>query len=916
MAGALSLADPLFAQIEEKGFKDATAMELLAAGYTAFGARKYEDSIASYQQFMAQYGKSAEAVEAMPVILPILAQAQIRVQKWAEASETITRFFAEHAPKATAKDVEDMRFWDGVCDVQRDETDGAKVKFQNFLTQFPQSARVPQARMLLGATIVKAGDFKGGAAYFSKVQPQLRGTARGQAVLLELYSQIQNGERDKALEIIVREYPKLDTILPIAGFQMLALQLGSDYLEKKEYRKALAAFQRIWPRDRIITQQTALKSTLESQLAAAVEKRLEPFVIFQFQQDLKKIQTDLDTFSKLDNFDSSLRFRVAASYQGMERWREAALVLEQMLQELEPDPIVEAASVTLVQCWAQIEHWPKTVESADAFASIFPKAKELPTVLFLKGQALLSDFKPQEAATVFAKIATSYPKSSLAARSLFMQGYSELVADEPEKGIATLESFPAKYPGDTLAETAFYWRGMGYSLAKQPGEARIAMQEYLKRFPDGSFVSEARFRRAYDAQQQKSYDISIQELRAFLKQYPDSPQRDEAHILLGDALMAIGQIDEGVTAFKQISPKEKRFFEEGWFKIGKALRLQDNIPEMRAHLEKFQRDFPKSPRVAEALYWIGWTWRQQDQPEKARTLYWQAIRDLGNDPDAVAVEDLLTGVSKLYKTDSERALLLSELSSIQTLASSKKQNLLLVRAQWGQAQAIRKSDPATSDRLLVQSAPLADVTELNPLLLADIADALRRSSNVAEATALYRDLIKWNPRAIQKDRAFAALGQIALAEGNQDEALKYFRRFEKETIGSHLSGDILFAKATLETSLGETATAQATLEKLLGDKSIPGKIKAEALAALGDLQMQLGKTSTAIPYYQKIYIMYGRWSAPVARAYLRSGEAFEKLQDKEAAIKTYREMLEREELAEFAETRQAREHLARLEVGT
>ncbi len=890
-------------------------MELLTSGYTAFGAKKFEESIAAYQRFQTEYGKSAEAAQALPQILPILAQAQIRLQKWPDAATTIETYLTSHAAKAAPKDIEDMRFWDGVCDLMRDETDTAKTKLQTFLTQFPQSARMPQARMLYGSTLIKAEDYKASAAYFQKVQPQLRGSTRGQAVLLELYSQIKDNKSDEALKIIVREYPKLEQILPIAGFEMLVLQLGSDYLEKKEYRKALAAFQRIWSRGRILKHQSDLKSSLESQLAAAIQKQAEPFTIFQIQQDLKKIQQDLDVFSKIPTFDSSLRLRVASAYQGMERYREAALVLEQMLQEMEPDSVVEAASVNLVQCWAQIEYWSKTAEAADNFTQVFPKSKQLPSVLFLKGQALLSEYKPADAADVFGKIVVAYPKDSLAPRALFMQGYSQLVADQADLGIATLESFPKKYPKDPLEETAFYWRGMGYSLSKQHEEARTAMSEYLSRYKGGSFVSEARFRKAYDAESMKAYELSIPELRAFLKDFPDSQERDETLILLGDANMAIGKIDEGIEAFNQISPTEKRFFEEGWFKTAKALRLQEKPTEMRAHLEKFCKDFPKSPRIAEALYWIGWSWRQEGAPDKARDIYWQAIRDLGNDPDAVAVEDLLTGVAKLYKGDEEKAKLLSEYRTLQAQAETRKETLLVLRSKWAQAQALKRSDPTTADQLLVQCAPMADVSEVNPLLLADIADALRRSGKTPEAAQMYRDLVKWNPRAMQKDRSFAALGQIALVDGRDDEALTYFQRFQKETAGSPMFGEILLAKSGLEVKKGDLAAAQATLEAILSDKTTPGKIKAETLASIGDLQMQQGKTSGAIPYYQKIYIMYGRWSSVVARAYLQSGEAFEKLKDRDAAIKTYKEMIDREELAEFAETKQARERLAKLEAG-
>lgn len=73
--------------------------------------------------------------------------------------------------------------------------------------------------------------------------------------------------------------------------------------------------------------------------------------------------------------------------------------------------------------------------------------------------------------------------------------------------------------------------------------------------------------------------------------------------------------------------------------------------------------------------------------------------------------------------------------------------------------------------------------------------------------------------------------------------------------------------------------------------------------------MREGKPNLAIPYFQRIYVMYGRWSEWVAKAYYRSGEAFEKLQDTEAARKTFQELAEKEELAELPEFKKAQDRL-------
>ena len=57
---------------------------------------------------------------------------------------------------------------------------------------------------------------------------------------------------------------------------------------------------------------------------------------------------------------------------------------------------------------------------------------------------------------------------------------------------------------------------------------------------------------------------------------------------------------------------------------------------------------------------------------------------------------------------------------------------------------------------------------------------------------------------------------------------------------------------------------------------------------------------------------YQKFLPWVAKAYLRSGECFEKLGKTPEAMNTYRELLRNEKLSGFAEAAQARERLQNL----
>jgi tetratricopeptide (TPR) repeat protein len=196
--------------------------------------------------------------------------------------------------------------------------------------------------------------------------------------------------------------------------------------------------------------------------------------------------------------------------------------------------------------------------------------------------------------------------------------------------------------------------------------------------------------------------------------------------------------------------------------------------------------------------------------------------------------------------------------------------------------------------------------------MADCANALVQADRMVDAEQMWRDLIKWNPRATQRDDAFAALGLIETKRGNEAAALAYYDRFEKETLGSLLFGPVMLEKAKLLEARGDREGARRALEALLANRTSSGPLKAEALYRIGTGYMKEKKYALAVPYFQRIYIMHGRWVDWVAKAYLSSGEAFEELKDVAAARRTYEEMAKIEELQSRPEFVKAKARLEAL----
>ncbi|MGH8046782.1 MAG: tetratricopeptide repeat protein, partial [Chthoniobacterales bacterium] len=516
------------------------------------------------------------------------------------------------------------------------------------------------------------------------------------------------------------------------------------------------------------------------------------------------------------------------------------------------------------------------------------------------------------AIATFEGIRKQFPSTPFASRAFFMVGFSELLADKNKDAIKTFEQFSEDYPKADLAEAALYWRGMAYSLDKQYPTSREVFDAYLDKYKDGGYRGLAVFRKAYAAQSMRDYKTSIRELQDYLKKYPGHESNDEALVLLGDALMDQGKIEDGIVAFKKIAPDDAKFFEEGWFKVGKAYKLLEQPDKMRAHYEQFVKEHSRSPRVAEAIYWIGWTYLQANQPEKAREAYWNAITTYGDDATIRSVDDLFPALQKLYAGGDEMPKYIAQLRDIREDADNDGKKTLAMRALWAQSLVAQKSDPELARNLRLDAASRANVTTTNPLLLSDFAQAYEEAGRPKEAEQMWRDLIKWNPRAVQKGDALAALGMIEAKRGNEKAALDYYDRFEKETLGSIIFGKVMLSKANMLIARGDPDAALKAYASLLASPYSTGPEKAEALYNTGQIYMKQKKYALAIPYFQRIYIMHSRWHDWVAKAYLSSGEAFEALKDTTAARKTYDEMSKLEDLQPLPEMDKAKERLKAL----
>lgn len=895
-----------------------TPKELLEAGNAAYVSGQWAESAQIFQTFLDTYGKDSVFAETVQQVKPLLTLARIRLSEFGAAGELISECLT--FPRLQPKLRDELSFWKGIILLKVEAYTESRAAFLAYY-QTPEfdSLRKVETLLLYGTTYILENKHAEAATFFeqqSKRLWDLNQEAAMRAQVLRFHCLLQTEDLDKALELVRMLQPLMDKVTQIVSLHGLMAELGGRYLEKQDYYHAIYCLQRVWPAERLVRHQEARIEHLKLEIEALLQRPNTEPLVFQKRSVLTRAEREYNNFSSNDKFDQGVRMRLGFAWLGLERYREAALVLEDALNLPGEAKQQTQAGLIVVQCWLELTRYDRCVASADAWLIRFAKTADedsVARVRFMMAQALHDDEKFQEATPIFEEVAKSHSKHELAPQALFMAGICHMMSDDHPGAIQFFQQVEQNHASLPIAETADYWHGMALSFHQEYEACRSHLAAHLQHYgPNARYLTEANFRRAYCLFALGAYEDSIQELRSFVQKFPQTQDAGEAKVLIGDALCSLGEIEPGLESYRSVVQGTRYWHDEAQFKIGNVLKLRKDWDGLRSHFTAFITENPDSKRLAEAVYWAGFASLSQDRLEEARQLYWQTITQLGNMPDRYGVEDILIALPRLYRGEEGRIELLREVQRVRTKALKDKQTALACRMHWMEGHAEPADKPRMAQADFIMAADLLNVEKQNPRIIADCADASAVAGNKTRAKDLYIGLIKWHPRAVEVERAYAGLGQLSAEAGAWEEALGYFEQFEKRVVSVTLRPQVLMKKAELLTEHAKEAEAIGIYKGLLEDKLTPSRSRAEALLAWGKLWEKQGETLKAAALYERVYLSYGRNRDLMAQAYLARGMALEKLNKKAEAAEVYQELIKTEVLQSQPEFSQGADRLAKL----
>lgn len=769
----------------------------------------------------------------------------------------------------------------------------------------------------------------------------LAGSARdrdwGEAALALIELHLRAGNLADARRGLDLLRGKLDLVDNLAGLNLLSLQLGDAFLKRGDHDGALAAFRTVSARDILVAEQHRRNVVLEralSRLRGLVRPSVtESDLIRRLAARLDQAKASLAQVEKIPGFDATLRYRLAIAFQERGCPWEAALLFEDLVARFPESSDRENAFLGLVRAYADADRFEKTRDAVERFYLAYPDSKLGPQAHYLAAQAA-GRRNDLDAQLEFLGLAAkrhgdrhdhAEPMALMRAHALFTLGRH---AEAREVVLACAKSFPK----GKFIEDARYLAAMADLAEGRATEAEKQIRAYLKTHPKGRFVPDARHRLAAVAYSRQDYKSCSALCDKWLADHSaEHPLRGEVHALRGDALAGLGRVEDAVAAYQRalalpLPDEQLGYVLDELTRHHLALKNNDAAVAM---WERFAAEQPEHPYVINAAYWISRIRNREGRAEEAVEVVSTLVRRHVTDPERGDVERLLVELAASLARPPRRLkgdpgpdpvadqVLFDRVDQLLLPDEAKDNPTARARALFTRSEiAALRENPALRDELLARIAATSAPDQLPPGILGKVGDTLLAQNQPGLAKPFYEQIVAAHPKSVFADFGYVGLGEIALREGKGDEALPRFTDAIDRAGARFKQKEATLGRARAQLLLGRLDAARALLEEVAANRSWRGEATAEALFFLGEISLRRGTPddlAKAQAHFQRIYLSYKRYPAWVAKAYLRSAETFDKLDQHQEALTTLNRFFTFRELERFPEWKTALDLKPRLE---
>ena len=773
---------------------------------------------------------------------------------------------------------------------------------------------------------------------------------RGAIMLAQLYA--QKGDGAKALGTLKTIHQKVALADNVVELNALTVDLGDKFYNKQQFKEALACYRHAWPREQVIQLQSeriaGMQRRIEDNLAAV---RANPSEIIQLasannqlKESIAKGQRLRADFEELPSITPAIYLRLGRCFYELDRKWEAVVVNQEILDRFKEGSEREPALFSLIVALADVNQPERAGERCEQYLRDFKNGPNAATVGYLSGAVALQAGDPKAAEKYFSRILETQPKSQFREQIRYLSGNAKFMAGSYNEAVTAYEKYLSEFPKGASAEDVKYRIALCALFAGKYQDAMNQLQDYIAKHPGGSFLPDAKYRLAVCKYAASLYGEVINDCEAWENQFPGNPQLGEVLALLGDAWAANDRESAAIPVYIRSyqTATTDDVMNYSLFAASKLLQKQSAWDKVAELFGGFVQDKPDNPTVVSALYWIGKAKAREGKIEQAKQLAADTIKKYIADPKRDTVEQLITqlaqfcvrkksvvaGVADPGQGDAAPAKPGSATPGSTTTDPDAELDRLLAspanhdsataqaRILFAKAELARlRRQPGEEEKSIAQIASMYKSEDLSPLLLGEVGDYLLRKDRFDQAAGFYQRLRDDFPKSQMVDFAYNGLGEIAYQQKDYEGALREFTDGTKKIVATQKLKDISLGLARTLLALGKLNEAQKAFEQVASVREWRGAATACSVYSLGQIAAKRGRWAEANAYFQRVYVGYQKFLPWVAKAYIASGESFEKLGQTQEATNTYRELLRNEKLANFTEASEARRRLEALGPG-
>ena len=724
------------------------------------------------------------------------------------------------------------------------------------------------------------------------------------------------------MTVVQNNLDKVDNIL---RFNALIIELGDKLLTGGLPRQALSLYRFARTRKEAIDYQAGRLTVIERAIASNVEQfrstKDRSYVEANqgLQETLQEGRKALEDVQKAPNFEPGLLFRMARAYQDTGKQWESILVNRRLVDKYPEATEREASYFSLIACLADTGQSKKALEAAEGYLKVYPKGSNAPAVAYLRGALALDAGDFTQAVSYFGTALRDRPQGQFNDRMTYLIANARLMQGDAAAAMNSYKDYLKSFPKGDYAVECSYRIGLCLMFTDKYEEALHQFETFVKDHPSSDFAPDARYRLMVIKYAAQLYDEVIADAEKWTKDFPGDQITGEVLALKGDAQAALDKREDAaqayIASYKAATTDEVLNY--SLFEAGKTLGKLGHWEQVAAMFEEFIKDRPEHVATPAAISSLIQARVKLGQVDQAKAFAAQTIARFIGDPSREAVEKLITQLAAICARKRQPGVdPKDDLAKLLTFAPEQNvpdSPIVKARQEFAQAElAGLTRKPKEHDELIARIAGETKPADLSPLLLGECGEALLAQKKDASAKAMFDALINLYPKSEVLDFGYVGLGDLAYRAKDYPKALGLYTKALDEVAAAYRIKEATLGKARALAATGKVADAIKLFEQIVSTKEWRGEATAESICALGDIEYGRADYAKAIAYYQRVYVGYQKYPKWVAKAYIESAQAFEKLGKNQEAVNTYREMLRNEKIAEMSEVDEAKKRLAEL----